>query len=134
MSQTEQNEVIAAMVNLPIEDLDRLRARYTAVNDTAGVARVDSAVALMGSVQSEALSHSGRLFRQRQADPDTGRVTHTFTGDPSVWMEPFVRGPVHGRISTELFTGENSPEAKDLKARTVKTVLNVGERVIVVRD
>src|SRR3954471_16359953 len=91
--------------------LDQLQSKYRADNNLAGVALVDRTLALKGAdgVQTSELSNSGKLFRHRQVDPETNRLTFTHTGDISAFMSPFQTGATVARIDTTLFTGANSP-------------------------
>jgi hypothetical protein len=99
---------------LDIDILDKLQQRYRADGNLAGVAHVDAAIAkkeLDGVPQTAELANCGKLFKQRNVDPDTGRLTFRYTGDASVFLAPFVTAGISGNINDSLGRGANGPEA-----------------------
>lgn len=129
MSET----VVDTLSKLGLPALERLRDTYEARNDRQNAELVRSAIGKHGAVQTEELSNCGQLFQHRNYDPNTGRITHTYTGDCMAWLKDFTSQGASGSINYNLGTGANSPEAKARAAATVTTVLAPGERVQIVK-
>ena len=103
---------VALLKKLGVTQLETLRDHYESAGDQQAVADVRAAIGQAGAVQTEELTHSGRLFRHRHIDENTGAVTHTYTGDPMAWMQAFTTGAQVCRIPVAEFTGKNSPALK----------------------
>jgi hypothetical protein len=73
------------------------------------------------------------LIEHRHVDPYTGKVFYDYTGDIAAFMAPFVQPSHTCKIDVAAFTGENSPEAKALRASQVTVTLKPGETVQVVK-
>jgi hypothetical protein len=114
--------------------LEKLRDAYDARHDRQKAADVRFAIDKLGVIQTEELSNCGKLFHHRNYDENTGRITHSWTGDSSVWRILFEHPGVPCRLDSEMCTGANSPEAKALAASRVTVQLKPGERVQVVKD
>ena len=119
---------------LDLPTLEGLRDSYEAGKNWRSVQDVRSAIDRLGGVQTQELSNCGKLFHKRNYDENTGRITHTWTGDSSAWMKEFQHQGVPCRLDSEMCTGANSPEAKALAARRVTVEVAPGERVEVVKD
>jgi hypothetical protein len=119
-----------------LAQLESLRDRYEARKDWQTAGTVRAAIQRRGVVQTEELSRSGQLFAHRVELDPSGlgmRPAIQYTGDPAVWMAPFVQAGVTGRIDAEQCTGANSPEAKAAARETVAVRVRPGETVQVVR-
>jgi hypothetical protein len=131
-----REEKVTFYAKIDLANLEKLRDHYEARQDsyTAGIVR--DAMERHGSVQTQELYNSGKLFRHRNVDPYSGRVTYRHTGDPMAWMKDFMdgAGPIGCRLDSEQFTGRNSPSARAREAATVRIVLQPGERVQIVKD
>jgi hypothetical protein len=127
-------EQIDILSKLGLPALETLRDQYITRNDFQSAARVRSAINSMDFRQTEEASRSGQLSSRRNVDPDTGRVTHTFVGDPMAWMQHFMTGAQVCSFNKEICTGANSLEAKMRAARMCSVEVGPGERVIVVKE
>ncbi len=125
-------DTISTLSRLDLAHLENLRDHYEARGDQQNVSGVIRAINTKGEVQTEELANSGRLLKHRNVDPETGRVSHTFTGDPAAWMKDFTIGATVCQIDRNAYTGENSPAAKALRASQVTVALKPGETVRVV--
>jgi hypothetical protein len=101
------------MLKLDVVELDNLQQRYAKNNDRSGVALIDRVLAAKGPpAQTEKLSHCGRLYKNSRTDPETGRLTHSWTGDWFAGFSPFMlTDPQMVRVNRGLFSGANGPEA-----------------------
>jgi hypothetical protein len=124
--------VVDTLSKLGLPALEKLQAEYVARADTQGAEMVRSAIGKKGHVQTAELFNSGQLFHQRNYDPDTGRITHTYTGDPKTWMREYESQGASGYINRQSCTGANSQEAKELRASQVTVTLKPGESVRVI--
>lgn len=100
-----------------IETLDKMRVHYETRKDYQMMERVRSAINRKGNVQTPELSNCGRLFKHRHYDEETGRVTHSWTGDNMAWMQHFMSNGAVGRIDAGLCTGKNSEVGKAWQAK-----------------
>jgi hypothetical protein len=128
------SDVIAELSKLDLHHLEGLIETYEARADSASASAIRRAIATKGQVQTNDLYNSGQLFKTSRTDPETGRLTHTFTGDPMAWMEPYTKSGVRGRYPVENWTGANSPEARALAAKTQSVVVEPGYRIAIVKD
>jgi len=133
MSTFDEN-TINAIRHLDLVQLEGLRDLYEARHDSANAATVREAISRKGTVQTDELWRSGQLFAHKSEPDDTGRRVTTWTGDPAAWMKHFTQGPITVRMDAKNFSGENSPEARAIRAETVHIRLKPGERIQVVKD
>jgi hypothetical protein len=110
------DEKLNLLLKFDHADLDRLQQRYAKVNDSAGVAMVDRALAAKGPpAQTEALSNCGKLFRHSYTDSETGQRIHRCVGDWATAFAPFQPDEAQiVKFDYGAFTGANSPQAKAL--------------------
>jgi hypothetical protein len=126
-------DTISTLSRLDLAHLESMRDHYNALGDHQNAAGVVAAITRMGAEQTQELADSGRLIAHRRVDPDNNRVIHTYTGDISAFMAPFVLGAAVCQMDRNAYTGENSPEAKALRASQVTVTLKPGETVQVVK-
>lgn len=99
-----------------LDQLEELRDTYEARHDRQKADIVRAAISRRDNVQTE-LSNCGQLFKHRNYDEETGRLTHSWTGDPSAWMRHFQSPGISVRVDSELFTGRNSERGRALRAK-----------------
>lgn len=128
------HETINIISKLDLNQIGALRDKYEAAGDQQSVAGCIRALQTKGAVQTEELAHSGRLIEHHHVDPRNGQHSFTYTGDIGAFMAPFMRPPEVCKFNYGAFTGENSPEAKALRASQVTVTLKPGERVQVVKE
>jgi hypothetical protein len=126
-------ETIKTLSKVDLPRLEALRDKYEALGDQQSVSGIVRAIHTKGQVQTEELSRCGKLFEHHHIDPRNGQHSFTYTGDMAEFMAPFVRPPMTCRINRGIGTGENSPEAKALRASQVTVTLKPGETVKVVK-
>jgi len=134
-AEMKKEDMLSAFSHLGVSALDKLLGTYEARNDSVNAGVVREALAKKGSVQTEELSRCGQLFKHTHHDPETGRVTHTFTGDIRAMLAPFAEGagPIRVRMNRENFTGRNSPEARAYAATQQTVTVGPGQRAVVVK-
>jgi hypothetical protein len=105
-----------------LHELQIMLSGCQARKDVSGAAIISGAIENYAGAQTERLANCGQLFKQTRQDSETGRTTHTFSGDPAAWMAPFMLGPMICKMETDTFTGKNSPDAKMCAARLSKEI------------
>ena len=85
-----------------LDQLENLRDRYLARNDSVKAGVVRDAIARRGAVQTEELAKSGRLFAVEMPRDAAGRVVTAYRGDNAAWMNMFMSGGVVGKIDHAL--------------------------------
>jgi hypothetical protein len=133
--KTPKEEMLSAFAHLSVQALDKLLGTYEARNDSVNAGIVREALANKQTVQTDELSRCGKLFKHTHHDPETGRVTHTFTGDIRAAFAPFMEGagPITARMDWKSFTGRNSPQARSRAASQMTVTVGPGEMVQVVK-
>lgn len=89
---------------LDLPHLEGLLATYEGRHDQTNAGRVRAAIGRRGSVQTDELYRSGKLFAHELPRDNTGRVATMFVGDPSVWMEQFQHHGIRGKFNVQLAT------------------------------
>jgi len=108
---------------LPLETLRRVRNEASAAGNLQMADEARRALNLRAQSQNEEIENGGQLFAHHHPpSPENGwRASTTFTGDPAVWMAPFISGGQFGTINREA--GVVARQAVDLRA---------GERVQII--
>ena len=86
----------------PLDQLENLRDRYLARNDSTKARLVRDAISRRGAVQTQELSRCGKLFAVELPRDATGRVVTVFHGDNAAWMNMFMSGGVIGKVDHAL--------------------------------
>jgi len=104
-------DTISTLSRLDLAHLESMRDHYNALGDHQNAAGVVAAITRMGAEQTQELANSGRLIAHRRVDPDNNRVIHTYTGDISAFMAPFMSGGASCQVDRNACTGARSPGA-----------------------
>jgi hypothetical protein len=101
--------------------LEQLQQKYEAQGKAEMVSAVVGELQRQAGekpVQTLALQDSGKLYQHEyRADDNSGRTFTAYSGDPMVWMQPYMTAAGHTvRTCSENFTGANSPQAVAARA------------------